>query len=94
MIKQWTNDKGVKYLFVEVPKDAHSLEIIDNQFDGGKHICFLRGIPDYACEYTCNVPNSSLIIGLSKDLTEEQCEVIVDKYFHSCGTLKDRKSVV
>ena len=22
MIKQWTNDKGVKYLFVEVPKDS------------------------------------------------------------------------
>lgn len=67
---------------VLVPDDAHSFEIITNVVEGGKHICFLRGNPDYECNYTANLPDAGQykVIGIQTEMTEEQAKDIVDSF--------------
>lgn len=75
MIKQWTNDKGVKYLFVEVPGNTSSISIEDN-------IWYSR-LYYFTNKWSgITVPKCNKI-GLSKELTEEQRkEIVISKYLN------------
>lgn len=60
------------WLMVEIPSDAHSFEIYENNVVGGWCIMYLRGIPDYACNYTGNLPLGSWeIVGIVTEVSEE-----------------------
>lgn len=64
---------------VVVPEDANNFEVYDNNVIGGKCLMYLRGNPDYACEYSTNFPEGQWqILGLGNQLTEEQWEGVVD----------------
>lgn len=69
-------------LVIEVPSDAHSFEKQTNPVEGGEHICFLRGIPDYDCCYTENIPDGNWqILSLHSEMTEEKAKLIMPKIF-------------
>lgn len=58
-----------EYLLVEVPEDAHSFEVYANNVVGGWCIMYLRGCPDYACNYSPNLPPGQWeIIGRASEL--------------------------
>lgn len=68
-----------KAIAVKLPDDAHSFEIYENNVIGGFCVMYLRGEPDYACQYSPNLPPGQwLILGMSDVLTEEQWEKVVD----------------
>lgn len=93
MIKSFTNNKGIKYLFVGVLKEAVNFEVLDKP---DLQIALLSYIPNTISNVTFNTPviteiledGDYKIIGLSKDLTEEQwkevlCREDEDPYSHA-----------
>lgn len=67
---------------VEIPNDAHSCEVYENNVIGGYCIMYLRGKPDYACEYSPNLPPGNYtLIGISDEMSEEQADSIVEKNY-------------
>lgn len=73
---------GKTILVVEVPEDAHNFEVYENNVDGGYCIMFLRGVPDYACQYTGNLPEGQWsILGRAGEIWEEQARGLVSKVY-------------
>lgn len=68
------------YLLVQVPEDAHSFEVYENNVIGGYCIMYLRGNPDYACEYSPNLPPGNYsIVGKGNELKWSDWVGIVEK---------------
>ena len=106
MIKSFTNDKGVKYLFVGVPEASiqHQVymgclvykepnyenwathEEMEHPIKCQEYLDRTEGKEQYK-DAAINLKCDAKFIGLSKDLTEEQCDKNTDEYYHSCGTL-------
>jgi hypothetical protein len=61
---------------MDIPEDANGFEVYENNVIGGLCIMYLRGNPDYACEYTGNLPEGSWeIIGTSDEHPEYEKEI-------------------
>jgi hypothetical protein len=78
MIPHSANNK--QFLLVDVPVDSHSHEVYENNVVGGWCIMYLRGVPDYDCCYTGNLPPGSWqILCLASEATEEQAAMVVER---------------
>lgn len=90
MIKQWTNDKGVKYLFVSVPVDAYDFVIrqADRIYESHNQVLAYKTHARWERfkkeNWNWSTRNEKLnFIGLTKDLTEVQRINIVDEGFNA-----------
>lgn len=85
MINQFTNDKGVKYLFVEVPVDAYDFVIrqADRIYESHNQVLAYKTPTRWERfkkeNWNWSTRSEKLkFIGLSKDLTEDLANAIVD----------------
>lgn len=67
------------YFYVPIPEDANSMEVQDNPMEKGEMIMYLRGVPDYACEYIfLPFPGSFTILFTRDEATEEKWKGVVE----------------
>lgn len=79
---------------LEVPEDAHSFEIYENNIIGGVCVMYLQGNPDTACRYSCNLPAGNwFILGKPEEITFEQSEKLMKDFTGSLYLLLQEKNI-
>ena len=64
-------------IVVPLPDDAHSCEVVKSNLSGGWCVVYLRGNPDYACEYYQLPPGQYDYLFTWPECSGEDCEKVV-----------------